>query len=41
MAKSKKDPRSPKPNRKNWVKRMKFIKLNQNIISKYQRLWQI
>jgi hypothetical protein len=34
MAKSKKDPKSPKPQRGNWVKKMKNIKETQELISK-------
>jgi hypothetical protein len=34
MAKAKKDPKSPKPQRSNWVKKMKVIKENQELLSK-------
>lgn len=34
MAKAKKVTKSPKPQRGNWVKKMKVIKENQEILSK-------
>jgi hypothetical protein len=40
MVKSKKDPRSPKPNRSNLVKRLKVIKANHDLINKLKELLQ-
>jgi hypothetical protein len=37
MAKAKKDPKSPKPNRSNLVKRLKVIKANHDLINKLKK----